>query len=98
MSDTGRPPRRLTLPIVLIVSLFFLWGMANNLNDPLIKHFKKLFTLSDFGSSLVQQAFYLGYFLCAIPAALFMQRFGYKATVILGLVSYGVGALLFYPA
>lgn len=86
------------LPIVLIVSLFFLWGMANNLNDPLIKHFKKLFTLSDFGSSLVQQAFYLGYFLFAIPASLFMQRFGYKAAVILGLLVYGAGALLFYPA
>jgi FHS family L-fucose permease-like MFS transporter len=98
MSNTGRPPRRLTLPIVLIVSLFFLWGMANNLNDPLIKHFKKLFTLSDFGSGLVQSAFYLGYFLFAIPAALFMQRFSYKAAVILGLVLYGAGALLFYPA
>jgi FHS family L-fucose permease-like MFS transporter len=72
--------------------------MANNLNDPLIKHFKKLFTLSDFGSGLVQSAFYLGYFLCAIPAALFMQRFGYKAAVILGLILYGAGALLFYPA
>ena len=72
--------------------------MANNLNDPLIKHFKKLFTLSDFGSGLVQSAFYLGYFLCAIPAALFMQRFSYKAAVILGLVLYGAGALLFYPA
>src|SRR3954464_5719319 len=98
VSDSGAPARRLTLPIVLIVSLFFLWGMANNLNDPLIKHFKKLFTLSDFGSGLVQSAFYLGYFLCAIPAALFMQRFSYKAAVILGLVLYGAGALLFYPA
>jgi len=86
------------LPIILIVSLFFLWGMANNLNDPLIKHFKKLFTLSDFGSGLVQSAFYLGYFLCAIPAALFMQRFSYKAAVIFGLILYGLGALLFYPA
>jgi FHS family L-fucose permease-like MFS transporter len=98
VNDTRAPARRLTLPIVLIVSLFFLWGMANNLNDPLIKHFKKLFTLSDFGSGLVQSAFYLGYFLCAIPAALFMQRFSYKAAVILGLVLYGAGALLFYPA
>src|SRR5437763_13254824 len=86
------------VPMVLIVSLFFLWGMANNLNDPLIKHFKKLFTLSDFGSGLVQSAFYLGYFLCAIPAALFMQRYSYKAAVILGLLLYAAGALLFYPA
>jgi FHS family L-fucose permease-like MFS transporter len=98
VNDSGAPTRRLTLPIVLIVSLFFLWGMANNLNDPLIKHFKKLFTLSDFGSGLVQSAFYLGYFLFAIPAALFMQRFSYRAAVILGLVLYGAGALLFYPA
>ena len=90
--------KRPLVPIILIVSLFFLWGMANNLNDPLIKHFKKLFTLSDFGSGLVQSAFYLGYFLFAIPAALFMQRFSYKAAVIFGLVLYGAGALLFYPA
>jgi FHS family L-fucose permease-like MFS transporter len=94
----GALVRRPIVPIVLIVSLFFLWGMANNLNDPLIKHFKKLFTLSDFGSGLVQSAFYLGYFLLAIPAALFMQRFGYKAAVILGLILYAAGALLFYPA
>jgi FHS family L-fucose permease-like MFS transporter len=64
----------------------------------LIKHFKKLFTLSDFGSGLVQSAFYLGYFLVAIPAALFMQRYGYKSAVIFGLILYGLGAILFYPA
>jgi len=97
-SQRGAAVRRPIVPIILIVSLFFLWGMANNLNDPLIKHFKKLFTLSDFGSGLVQSAFYLGYFLLAIPAALFMQRFGYKAAVILGLILYAAGALLFYPA
>ena len=94
----AKEARTSLLPMVLIVSLFFLWGMANNLNDPLIKHFKKLFTLSDFGSGLVQSAFYLGYFLCAIPAALFMQRYSYKAAVILGLLLYAAGALLFYPA
>src|SRR5438445_11163409 len=98
MNEPAAPARRPILPIVLIVSLFFLWGMANNLNDPLIKHFKKLFTLTDFGSGLVQSAFYLGYFLFAIPAALFMQRFVYSAAVILGLGRYAPGALLFYPA
>lgn len=97
-SAKAAPARHPIVPIVLIVSLFFLWGMANNLNDPLIKHFKKLFTLTDFGSGLVQSAFYLGYFLFAIPAALFMQRFSYKAAVIFGLILYGAGALLFYPA
>jgi FHS family L-fucose permease-like MFS transporter len=86
------------LAMVLIVSLFFLWGVAHNLNDVLIPHFRKVFSLSDLASGLVQSAFYLGYFLVAIPAALFMQRHGYKRAVILGLLLYGGGALLFLPA
>lgn len=86
------------LAFVLIVSLFFLWGVANNLNDILIPQFKKAFTLSDLQSGLVQSAFYLGYFLIALPASAYMQRFGYKAAVVAGLLLYGAGALLFYPA
>ncbi len=85
-------------PLVLIVSLFFLWGMANNLNDILIKQFKKAFELSDLQAGLVQSAFYLGYFVFAMPAAMFMRRYSYKAAVVLGLLLYGAGALLFYPA
>lgn len=85
-------------PLVLITALFFLWALANNLNDVLIGHFKKVFTLNDFQSGLVQSAFYMGYFLLALPAAFFMRRFGYKAAVVLGLLLYGGGALLFYPA
>lgn len=90
--------KRYLLPLILIVSLFFLWGAANNLNDVLMKHFKKAFTLSDFQTGLVQSAFYFGYFCFAIPAAIFMKRFGYKAAVVLGLVLFGAGALLFVPA
>jgi MFS transporter, FHS family, L-fucose permease len=86
------------LPLVLVVSLFFLWGAANNLNDVLIAQFKKAFVLSDFGAGLVQSAFYLGYFLVAMPAGMYMRRFGYKSAVVFGLVLYGVGALLFWPA
>jgi FHS family L-fucose permease-like MFS transporter len=86
------------LPVVLIVALFFLWGVANNLNDVLIAHFKKLFTLSDLQAGLVQSAFYLGYFCLAIPAALFMRAKGYRAAVLTGLGLYGLGALLFWPA
>src|SRR3990170_617096 len=97
-SSGAEGERRHWLAIGLIVSLFFLWGMANNLNDVLIPHFRKAFTLSDLASGLVQSAFYLGYFLVAIPASLFMQRFGYKRAVIFGLVLYGAGALLFWPA
>jgi MFS transporter, FHS family, L-fucose permease len=85
-------------PIALITSLFFLWGMANNLNDVLIKQFKKAFVLDDFAVGLVQSAFYMGYFLLALPAGLIMRRLGYKGAVIIGLVLYGIGALLFYPA
>ncbi len=86
------------LPLLLIVALFFMWGVANNLNDILIAQFKKVFVLTDFESGLVQSAFYFGYFTFAIPAALAMKRFGYKTAVIFGLLLYGCGALLFYPA
>lgn len=84
--------------MVLTTGLFFLWGMANNLNDVLIAHFRHVFSLTDFQSGLVQSAFYLGYFCFAIPAALVAERLGYKATVILGLLLFGGGALLFLPA
>jgi FHS family L-fucose permease-like MFS transporter len=81
----------LLLPLILIISLFFLWGMANNLNDILITQFKKVFTLSDFKAGLVQSAFYTGYFVFSIPAALWMKRFGYKAAVVFGLLLYAAG-------
>jgi FHS family L-fucose permease-like MFS transporter len=90
--------RNAALPIVLIIALFFVWGAANNLNDVLIAHFRRAFTLTDLQSGLVQSAFYMGYFLFAIPAALFMKRWGYKGAVLLGLCLFGLGALLFWPA
>jgi len=95
---TANSTARAWLPLVLIVSLFFLWGMANNLNDILIKQFKKAFELSDFQAGLVQSAFYFGYFVFAIPAGNFMRRYGYKGAVVLGLMLYAIGAFLFYPA
>lgn len=98
IKDVSGNSKRYFLAIFLIVSLFFFWGVANNLNDILIKQFKKAFTLSDLQSGLVQSAFYFGYFVFAIPASLFMRKAGYKAAVVLGLVLYGIGALLFYPA
>lgn len=86
------------VPLVLIVCLFFMWGMAGNLNDILIKQFKKTFELTDFQSGLVQSAFYMGYFLFAIPASLVMRKFNYKSGIIIGLILYATGAFLFYPA
>lgn len=72
--------------------------MANNLNDVLMPHLRKAFFLSDLQSSLVQSAFYLGYFFLALPAGWVAQRYGYKVAVLVGLITFGVGALLFYPA
>lgn len=92
------PERSSRTAMVLTTGLFFLWGVANNLNDVLIAHFRHVFSLSDFQSGLVQSAFYLGYFCFAIPAALAAERLGYKATVIMGLLLFGGGALLFLPA
>lgn len=103
-ADTAdSPDRAVTGPaggyaFALIASLFFLWGVANNLNDILIKQFKTAFELSDFRAGLVQSAFYGGYFLLAIPASLCMRRFGYKAALLVGLGLYALGAFLFYPA
>jgi MFS transporter, FHS family, L-fucose permease len=94
----GATAPRNTLAFVLIVSLFFAWGIANSLNDILIPQFKKAFILTDLQTGLVQSAFYAGYFLLAIPASLFSRRFGYKAAVICGLVIFGLGAFLFLPA
>ena len=86
------------LPFVLVTALFFLWGIPNNLNDVLIRQFMKSFTLTRTQAGLVQSAFYMGYFLLAMPAALLMRRLGYKAGFIIGLLLYGSGCFLFWPA
>jgi FHS family L-fucose permease-like MFS transporter len=86
------------VPFILVTALFFLWGIPNNLNDVLIRHFMKSFEISRFQAGLVQSAFYMGYFLLAIPAALLMKRVGYKAGFVMGLLLYAAGCFLFWPA
>ncbi len=86
------------VPFILITSLFALWGFANDITNPMVKAFQKVLELSNLKASLVQAAFYGGYFTMAIPAALFVNRFSYKKGVLLGLALYASGALLFYPA
>jgi MFS transporter, FHS family, L-fucose permease len=86
------------LPFVLVTALFFLWGIPNNLNDVLIRQFMKSFAISRFQAGLVQSAFYMGYFLLAMPAALMMRKAGYKAGFVTGLLLYAVGTFLFWPA
>lgn len=91
------PPGR-TLQFFLVTALFFLWGIPHNLNDILIRQFMKSFAISRFRAGLVQSAFYIGYFLLAMPAALLMRRYGYKFGFIAGLLLFGTGAILFWPA
>jgi FHS family L-fucose permease-like MFS transporter len=85
-------------PFVLITGLFFLWGIPNNLNDVLIRQFMKSFEISRFQAGLVQSAFYLGYFLLALPAGLLMKRRGYKSGFLTGLFLFAAGCFLFLPA
>lgn len=86
------------LPFVLVTALFFLWGVPNNLNDILIRQFMKSFEINRLEAALVQSAFYLGYFVLALPAGALMRRAGYKAGIITGLCLYGAGCFLFWPA
>lgn len=83
---------------LLVSGLFFLWGMPNNLNDILIRQFMKAFAISRFQAGLVQSAFYLGYFVMALPAGILIRKHGYKAGFLTGLLLFATGALLFLPA
>lgn len=86
------------LQFFLVTALFFLWGIPNNLNDILIRQFMKSFEINRLEAGLVQSSFYLGYFLVAFPAGRFMNRAGYKAGILIGLLLYGAGCILFWPA
>lgn len=86
------------VPLILVTSLFFLWGLANILNSALISQFQPLFEISRAQALFVETAFYLGYFTIAIPAALFMEKYSYKKGILFGLILYAIGALLFIPS
>lgn len=90
--------KKYLLPFVLVTSLFALWGLANNMTDTLLAAFKRIMSMSDTQTSFIQMAFYGAYFCLALPAALFIRRYSFKSGVILGLVLYSLGALLFLPA
>src|SRR5262252_3224552 len=90
--------RRHLPPFALVISLFFLWAFGVNLNDILIPHLKKAFRLTDFRSSLIQTAFFGGYFLAALPAGWLMEKIGYKRGILVGLMTCATGAFLFIPA
>ncbi|MBQ2843245.1 MAG: L-fucose:H+ symporter permease [Alistipes sp.] len=86
------------LPFILITSCFALWGFANDITNPMVKAFSKIFRMSVTDGALVQVAFYGGYFAMAFPAAMFIRRYSYKAGILMGLGLYAVGAFLFFPA
>jgi L-fucose:H+ symporter permease len=90
--------RQMTIPVILVTALFFLWGFAHNLNPILIPHLKKACQLSDFQSAFIDSAFFIAYFAVALPAGYFMKRFGYKQGIVFGLLLFAVGAFLFFPA
>ncbi|MDO5980209.1 L-fucose:H+ symporter permease [Flavivirga spongiicola] len=91
--------KKLLFPFIIITSLFALWGIANDLTNPMVSAFKKVMPeLSNLQASLVQSAFYFGYFFMALPAALFIRKFSYKSGILLGLTLYAIGAFMFYPA
>lgn len=87
-----------TIPLILVTSLFFLWGLANSLNGTLVKQFQTALDLQRWQANIVETAFYAGYFVMALPAGIVMRKYGYKMGILLGLILYAAGAFLFYPA
>jgi FHS family L-fucose permease-like MFS transporter len=83
---------------ILVTALFLFWGIPNNLNDILIRQFMKSFELTRLEAGLIQSAFYLGYFLLAVPAAMIMRKYSYKTGLVIGMFLYSIGTFMFWPA
>jgi MFS transporter, FHS family, L-fucose permease len=93
-----KQPKGYLFPFILVTSLFFFWGFVHNLDPILIPHLREAFTLSYLQSSLVDSAVFIAYFAMALPAGFVMRKYGYKSGIILGLLLFGTGSLLFIPA
>lgn len=85
-------------PFILVTTCFALWGFANDITNPMVKSFSKIFRMSVTDGALVQMAFYGGYFVMALPAAIFIRKYSYKSGILMGLGLYAIGAFMFYPA
>ena len=94
----GDQPKNWVFPFILVTSLFFFWGFVHNIDPILIAHLRKTFQLSMLQSSLVDSAVFIAYFVMAIPAGMIMKKYGYRSGIIVGLLFFGTGALLFVPA
>lgn len=89
--------KKYLVPFILITSLFFLWGFARAILDVLNKHFQNALHISITQSAMIQVTTYLGYFLMAIPAGFFINKYGYRRGVVFGLLLFGLGAIFFIP-
>lgn len=98
ISSTENPSKSYLFPLILVTSLFFLWGLANSLNGTLVKQFQVALDLQRWQANIVETAFYFGYFVMALPAGVVMKKYGYKMGILFGLGMYAIGAFLFYPA
>src|SRR6476620_7374126 len=85
-------------PFILVTSLFFFWGFVHNLDPILIPHLRKAFNLTDLESSLIDSSVFIAYFAMALPAGYIMRKYGYKSGILLGLLLFGLGCLIFIPA
>ncbi|MCY4561053.1 MAG: L-fucose:H+ symporter permease [Flavobacteriaceae bacterium] len=90
--------KRILLPFVMVTTMFALWGFANDITNPMVSAFKKILELNNTQASWVQAAFYGGYFTMALPAAYVIKRYSYKTGLLVGLLLYSLGALMFFPA
>ncbi len=97
-TDKIGTPKGLLFPFILVTSLFFFWGFVHNLDPILIPHLRKAFQLSDLQSSLIDSAVFIAYFAMALPAGYIMRTYGYKSGIIIGLILFGIGSILFVPA
>ncbi|MGH2642782.1 MAG: L-fucose:H+ symporter permease [Chitinophagaceae bacterium] len=97
-SSSEKQTPNYVFPLILVTSLFFMWGFAYGLLDSLNKHFQDVFHITKLRSTLLQVAYFGGYFLMALPAGYFVKKYGYKKGIILGLILYAIGALLFIPS
>ncbi|KFC59793.1 L-fucose:H+ symporter permease [Flavobacterium gilvum] len=97
-SNGSNDNKKWLFPFILVTSLFFFWGFVHNLDPILIPHLRKAFNLSDLQSSLIDSSVFIAYFVMALPAGYIMRKYGYKSGIILGLLLFGIGCLLFVPA
>lgn len=97
-STASSEPKKLLFPFILVTSLFFFWGFVHNLDPILIPHLRKAFNLTDLQSSLIDSSVFIAYFVMALPAGYIMRKYGYKSGIMIGLVLFGIGSILFVPA